>query len=78
MKMTLSGKLGGKELRTSQKGNAYAALMILQGIETLTCMCDDSIFTQYATFEEFQDYNFTLEYSVRWKSWKIVGVELAS
>jgi hypothetical protein len=76
MKMTLDGKLIAKELRQSQKGNTYAAFLMSQGTETLTCMCDDSLFQRYSDIEPLLDYKFTLDYSTRWKSWKIVDCEV--
>ncbi|MBR1442758.1 MAG: hypothetical protein IJ583_04415 [Firmicutes bacterium] len=78
MIMTLKADLLGVEEKTSAKGNRYTTMLLKTGIETLTLMADlgsDSL--KIMDLKEYGNYNFSLDYAPRWKSFKIVNISKA-
>ena len=75
MIMNLNAVLLGTEEKTSAKGNHYVTCLLKNGVETLTLMAtlgENSL--RLIDLKEYSNYIFSLDYSPRWKSFKIVGI----
>lgn len=70
MILKLNCKFLGKEVRTSKKGNQYNVVTVLQGVDTLQLMSDIDISGEFG-----KDFMALLDYDVRYKNLKLVGVD---
>ncbi len=76
MKMTLTGNLTGKDIKTSQKGNAYKVFLLTQGVESMQLMLDKDCESFYEKAVLYKPITVTLDYAPRWRSFLITGVDL--
>lgn len=76
MKMVVEGVYLGTELRVSGKGNRFNVILFQdsESTETMQVMTNENI--DVTKLEKYKLFIITLDYSVRWKSFKVVEIEV--
>lgn len=72
MKMIVNGVYLGKEARTSVKGNVFNVVLFQCGTETMSIMVENGVEVQCT---QYKPCCIELDYSVRWKSFKITNIK---